>query len=51
MKIALDVFISDAGKNLFRIWHGGKAAASIAVRCSFVSASIQLRTLAEMSLW
>ncbi|CAM3587687.1 hypothetical protein SPPR111872_09430 [Sphingobacterium prati] len=51
MKIVLDVFISDAGKDLFRIWRGGKAAASIAVRCSFVSASIQLRTLVEMSLW
>ncbi len=51
MKIALDVFISDAGKDLFRIWYGDKTAASIAVRCSFVSASIQLRNLVEMSLW
>jgi len=51
MKIILDVFISDAGKDLFRIWYGGKTAASMAVRCSFVSASIQLRTIVEMSLW
>lgn len=43
MKIVLDVFISDAGKDLFRIWRGGKTAASIAVRCSFDSRSMQLR--------
>lgn len=51
MKIALAIFISDAGKDLFRIWYGFKTAASMEVRCSIVSASIQLRTIVEMSLW
>ena len=51
MKIALDVFINDTDNGLLRIPYGCKPAASMEVRCSFVSASIQLRTIVEMSLW
>jgi len=51
MKIALAIFISDAGKDLFRIWYGFKTAASMEVRCSIVSASIPLHPLVEMNLW
>lgn len=47
----MDIFISDIGKDLFRIWYGGKTAASMELRGSIVSASIQLRTIVEMSLW